>query len=102
MRSIPDTIAEYGPPDRPSNFQQPSCTQRKRTSSNSLMLNPAKKVALPPPSIADFTPNPHPEVLGRNVRMKFDNEKGQVQWYDGIIISYNSQTRRYGIFFPCD
>ena len=66
------------------------------------MLNPAKKVALPPPSIADFTPNPHPEVLGRNVRMKFDNEKGQVQWYDGIIVSYNGQTRKYGVFFPCD
>ena len=50
----------------------------------------------------EFTPNPHPEVLGNNVRMKFEDTKGKPKWYEGVIVSYNGMTKKYGIYFPCD
>ena len=43
-----------------------------------------------------------PEVIGKNVRMKFQTSAGKEQWYDGIICSYNGITVKYSIYFPCD
>ena len=34
--------------------------------------------------------------------MRFDNEEGQEEWYEGVISSYNMITGKYGIYFPCD
>ena len=89
----PDKKAQYGPPDRSSNFISTRSLKRKNTLNCS---PPAKKCN------SIFTPNPHPEVLGKTVRMKFENEKQQEEWYDGIIVSYNGHTTKYGIYFPCD
>ena len=36
------------------------------------------------------------------MRMKFDDEHGKGEWYNGIICSYNGMTRKYGVYFPCD
>ena len=104
MGSIPDKTAEYGPPDRPSNFLSTSGSRkRKNTSSTD---NPPTKKAIPHvssyTSTNDFTPNSHPEVLGKSVRMKFDDEHGKGELYDGIICPYNGMTRKYGVYFPCD
>ena len=34
--------------------------------------------------------------------MKFDDGKGQEQWYEGVISSYNMITGKYSIYFPSD
>ena len=70
-RTVVDATADYGPPDRPSNFQ-PATRQKKRTQ-NVTGSSDAKRVALS--SQCNCTPNPHPEVLGKNVRMKFETKK---------------------------
>ena len=104
MGSIPDKTAEYSPPDRPSNFLSTSGS-RKRKSTSSTDISPTKK-AMPhvssQTSTNGFTPNSHPEVLGKSVKMKLDDEHGKGEWYNGIICSYNGMTRKYGVYFPCD
>ena len=34
--------------------------------------------------------------------MKFEGTKGKPKWYEGVIVSYNGMTKKYGIYFPCD
>ena len=41
-------------------------------------------------------------VLGNNLRMMFEDTKGKPKWYEGVIVSYNGMTKKYGIYFPCD
>ena len=53
-------------------------------------------------SVVECIPNGHPEILGKCARMRFDNEEGQEEWYEGVISSYNMITGKYGIYFPCD
>ena len=100
MGSIPDKTAEYGPPDRPSNFLSTSGS-RKRKSTSSTDISPTKK-AMPhvssQTSTNGFTPNSHPEVLGKSVKMNFDDEHGKGECYNGIICSYNGMTRKYGMY----
>ena len=35
-------------------------------------------------------------------KMKFDDGKGQEQWYEGVISSYNMITGKHSIYFPSD
>ena len=74
--TVVDTTADYGPPDRPSNFQP--ATRRKKRAQNVTGSSDAKRVALS--SKCNYTPNPHPEVLGKNVHMKFETKNGNFQW----------------------
>ena len=69
--TVVDATADYGPPDRPSNFQP--ATRQKKKAQNVTGSSDAKRVALS--SKCNYTPNPHPEVLGKNVRMKFETKK---------------------------
>ena len=98
----PDTSAEYGPPDRSCNFFNEGSTatksRKRKAPNNDQCNNVTKKVALD--STPKFTPNP--QVLGKSVRMKFSDTKGKLKWYEGVIVSYNGITKKYGIYFPCD
>ena len=98
-RFVPDTNSDYGPPDRSCNFQETD-KSKKRKATDVDLGNPTKKRALSANQY--FTPNPHPEVLGKDVQMKFVDAKGKYKWYDGVIVSYNGSTKKYGIYFPCD
>ena len=33
--------------------------------------------------------------------MKFENEDGKEEWYEGTIVSHNGQTRKYSVYFLC-
>ena len=55
-----------------------------------------QKVALSPQLEYAYTPNQHPEVLGKQMRMKF---KGKFQLYEGVIYI---QSWKYGVYSPCD
>ena len=44
----------------------------------------------------------HPEVIGRCIRMRFEDDSGKREWYEGIISSHNMITGNYGIYFPRD
>ena len=85
VRFTSDANAEYGPPDRQCNFQEKIRTGQKRKATTECTDNIPKKAAL---SLqVNYTPNPHPEVLGKHVRMKFESTKGKNEWYEGIIVS---------------
>ena len=53
-------------------------------------------------SVVELIPNPHPEVIGKTVRMKFNTSSSRREWFEGIVASYNSIDGKYGIYFPCD
>ena len=42
------------------------------------------------------------KFLEKCARMRFDNEEGQEEWYEGVISSYNMITGKYGIYFVMD
>ena len=96
-KSIPDKTAEYGPPDRPCNFQSTSSSLKRK--STSICDSPVKKNAISP--YKSFTPNKHSDVLGKSVQMKFETDNS-TEWFDGIIVSYNGLTEKYGIYIPCE
>ena len=50
-----------------------------------------------------FVPNPHPEVIGKQVRMKFKTvDSNTLEWFEGIVSSYDGITQKYGVYFPSD
>ena len=50
-----------------------------------------------------YVPDSHPELMGKQVRMKFDVSKsGKTEWFQGIVSSYDGINQKYGIYFPCD
>ena len=98
MKSLPDKTSQYGPPDRPSNFISPD-SSRKRERQDKEDPTTSKKQTL---SSIKFIPNSNPEVIGENVCMKFETQRGIEEWYSGMICSYNGITRKYGVYFPCD
>ena len=44
----------------------------------------------------------HPEVMGKTVRVKYDDQDGCSKWYQGLITSFNCMTGKYSVFFPSD
>ena len=98
-----DKMAMLGPPDRYSNFKAKADNQ-KRKNNDIDSTTPIKKMAL---SVGNttvtFTPNPHPEMMGKKVKVKFmvTNRKKE-EWFLGIVSTYNGLNRKYGIFFPSD
>ena len=77
MKSLPDKTSQYGPPDRADNFLTSATTSRKRGTelSHSICIDK---------SVVECIPNSHPEILGKCARMRFDNEEGQEEWYEGV------------------
>ena len=50
-----------------------------------------------------FVPNPRPEVIGKQVKMKFQIVESDIsEWFQGIISSYDGVTQKYGMYFPSD
>ena len=101
----PDLSAQHGPPDRTSNFvSDVQSLKRPSTSSSSQISTTSKKLALAvDSSIVAYIPNPHPEVMGRQVKVKFQiGDSDNEEWFEGVIFTYNGMTGDYGVFFPCD
>lgn len=48
-----------------------------------------------------FIPNPHPDVLGKTVRMQFE-VLGKNEGFEGIIATYDGLKGNFGIYFPSD
>ena len=68
----PDRIAQYGPPDRASNFVSESKTKtRKRSLTNSRTLSREKRRAISRKNSIESIPDNHSEVLGKAVKVKF-------------------------------
>ena len=66
----PDRSAQFGPPDRASNFDT---RKRKSPAQDSQQSSKRKAVqVLVNSSVVELIPNPHPEVIGKTVRMKFN------------------------------
>ena len=89
VKWITNKTAEYGP----SNFLEPSNLKWRADTGTS---NPAKRYIWPH---CDFVPNPHPEVLGKQVHKIFHDNACNEKWYERIIVSYNSQSRKYAVYF---
>jgi D-aminopeptidase len=102
MKSLPDKTSQYGPPDRPSNFISPdSSLKRERQDLQSEEeLTTSKKQALSSSSTIKLIPNSNPEVIGKNVRMKFETQPGIEEWYSGMICLYNEITGNMAYTFP--
>ena len=104
MKLIPDKTAQFGPPDRTDNFVVSSSRKRTKLSSQEYTNScsaPKRQCQTVDNSRVECIPNQHPEVMGKRVRMRFEEETGE-QWYEGIISSYNIITGKYSIYFPCD
>lgn len=103
MKSIPDKTSQHGPPDRPSNFSTPISSRKRGRGSTETEegLLAGKKKALSSPE-NQFTTDSYSEVIGKNIRMKFETSSETEVWYNGIICSYNIITKKYGVYFPCD
>lgn len=39
--------------------------------------------------------------MGKKVEVKFD-VKGKEEWFDGMVMSYDGGSGKYGIYFPYD
>ena len=102
-KSIPDKTCQHGPPDCVDNFLSESSSRKQvidsseRSSSSKLL-----KCICVSDSIVECIPNAHPEIIGKRAKMKFFDQKGQEQWYEGIISSYNVITGKYSVYFPYD
>ena len=57
--------SKFGPPDKAANFKTPN---KRQMSSASILLQAQRKVTL---NLDKFVANPYPEVIGKQVRMKF-------------------------------
>ena len=53
-------------------------------------------------NVVTVHPNLHPEVVGKRVRVKYDDTDCGCDWYEGIIVTFNCISGKYGVFFPCD
>ena len=60
--SEPDRDSQFGPPDKPSNFNK--AVSRKRQSTSVTKPGPSKKNCI---EIDEIVPNPRPEVIGKEV-----------------------------------
>ena len=40
--------------------------------------------------------------MGKPVKVKFQVADSKEEWFLGTIVSYNSMSGEYGVFFPCD
>lgn len=99
-----DRTSEFGPPDKVTNFNKPESESHKRPSSSEDSQAVIKKVAIEVNNdIVQYIPDSHPEVMGKKVRMKFEvSDSGEIEWYEGIISTYNGINQKYGVYFPCD
>ena len=96
LKSVSDPDYQYGPPDRVANF---STSSRKRAASQSA---PKRQAINIDNSIIECIPNSHPEIIGKCAKMKFQDNKGGEQWYEGVVSSYSVITGKYSIYFPSD
>ena len=53
-------------------------------------------------NVINIHPNLHPEVVGKRVHVKYDDTDGGCDWYEGIIVTFNCISGKYGVFFPSD
>ena len=81
--------AQFGPPDRSSNFTGSSVLGKRRYKKQSCLEE------------VKFIPNKQPDTLGKRVKMKFETSSGE-QWFDGMITSYDGLKGKYGVYFPSD
>ena len=98
-----DKSANFGPPDRSTNF---SCGEAsalgKRARVPHISGSPTKKSkTIAMDKIIQFITNPHPDVLGKTVRMQFE-VSGKNEWFEGIIATYDGLKGMFGIYFPSD
>ena len=99
MRFDPDKESEYGPPDKATNFNN---LHKRQSSTNKFYSTPSSKKGCIDKKI-QFVPNPHPEVIGKQVRMKFEIvDSNTFEWFEGIVSSYDGITQKYGVYFPSD
>ena len=102
MKLIPDKTAQFGPPDRSDNFALSTSRKRSKFSSEENKSSTPKHLChTVDNSMVECIPDQHPEVMGRHIRMRFEDDSGE-EWYEGIISSYNMITGKYGIYSPCD
>ena len=102
MKLIPDKTAQFDPPDRTDNFVVSSSRKRTKLSSQECTNScsaPKCQCQTVDNSRVECIPNQHPEVMGKRVRMRFEEETA---WYEGITSSYNIITVKCSIYFPCD
>ena len=98
MHSEPDKESNFGPPDKATNYNP-----RKRKSSTNSPPGSKKSCFEIGYKKIHFVPNPRPEVIGKQVRMKFQIEESDAfEWFQGIISSYDGVTQKYAIYFPSD
>ena len=100
VKSVPDKLSQFGPPDRSDTFVTGPSTSRKRADNSPHLKNASKHLAV----CVDnrYIPNYRPEILGKHARMRFETESGKEEWYEGVISSYNGLTGKCGLYFPCD
>ena len=78
-------------------------TSRKWADNSPHLKNAPKHLAVcVDNSIVQYIPSYHPEILGKQARMRFETESRKEEWYEGVISSYNGLTGKYGLYFPCD
>ena len=76
--------SSFGPPDKATNYNS-----RKRKSSTSSIPKPKKLSCIEIDNKkVHFVPNPRPEVIGKQVKMKFQIVESDIsEWFQGIISS---------------
>ena len=79
---------EFGPPDKRCYFEPSKNTEETTT----IVIDD---------STVSIHSNLHPEVIGKRVKVKYE-EDGGCQSFQGVIISYNCMTGKYAVFFPSD
>ena len=125
QKTIPlDKTAQFGPPDRSSNFyprsegsqsqgavelevgpnSSTSSSRKRKGSPNEETPNEiSKKRAVEvDKTVVNVVNICDPKVIGKRVRMLFNVDDHTEEWYEGIIATYNIITGKYGIYFPSD
>ena len=80
MKLIPDKIAQFSPPDCTDNFVVSSSRRRIKLSSQECTNScsaPKRQCQRVDSSGIECIPNQHPEVMGKRVRMRFEEETGE-------------------------
>ena len=84
---LQDKANEFGPPDKRCHFES-----SRNTEETTVIIDD---------STVTIHSNLHPEVIGKRVKVKYE-EDGGCQWFQGVITSFNCMTGKYAVFFPSD
>ena len=104
-KAVHDPDAQWGPPDKSSNFNQGMCkvsdNQARKFESQSIHRSDTEG-EIPQAKRQCLVQSMPGTLLGKQIEMEFDNEDGSTSWWTGTVTKYKSASDTYMAYFADD